>query len=67
MQVNSWVAGTSIENKKTGISPEEVAVFSIGKLEPPSSGQKGVKADLLSIESRNHNKVSTLCHKLTIS
>ncbi|KAG0538031.1 hypothetical protein BDA96_03G200500 [Sorghum bicolor] len=66
-KVNSWVAGTSIENKKTGISPEEVAVFSIGKLEPPSSGQKGVKADLLCIESRNHNKMEIKNERMDMS
>jgi hypothetical protein len=56
------------ENKKTGISPEEVAAFLIGKLEPPSSGQKGVKADLVCIEACNNNKVSTpLCHNQLIA
>ncbi|CAD6238308.1 unnamed protein product [Miscanthus lutarioriparius] len=55
------------ENKKTGISPEEAAAFLIGKLEPPSSGQKGVKADLVCIEARNDNKVEIKNERMGMS
>jgi len=49
------------------IKNERMGMSLIGKLEPPSSGQKCVKADLLCIESSNDNKVSTLCHNQLIA
>ena len=51
-----------VENKKTAISTEAAAAYLIGKLDPASCGQKGVKVDHICIEASNDNKVSTLFH-----
>ncbi|XP_066311976.1 uncharacterized protein [Miscanthus floridulus] len=77
-EVNSWVAGTSIEGAGTGLTNPRISnqktvnqsyggAFPIGKLESSSSRLRDTEGSLLCIEAPNDNKIDTENKKTGIS